>query len=135
MGPEKVAVKSHYFAAVFFAAQRAFTAATIRALPSGDILRFGFAAGAAVDLAGRPGFVFGGADESRERACWSVAISRSMAARMSDRLMPDSLTQSIRKCIQVLRVDVSLEFDGGGCNCVLGSLERRVSLWHVLPAQ
>ena len=67
-----------YFSAFLFAAQRAFTAATILARPSGDIFRFCFC-GATADL-GLPGSLWLRlpAPAIRARACFSVAISVSM---------------------------------------------------------
>jgi hypothetical protein len=67
-----------YFAAFFCLAQRALTAATILARPSGDILRF-FATGADVAL-GLPGLRFAVVPVNRSLACCRRAISTSSSA-------------------------------------------------------
>ena len=90
-----------YFAAFFFAAHRAFNAATSLARASALIFRLGlgFVTGAAIALAGRPGRFLAvvGADAAiKERACLRVAISASMRAKRSVVLMGNSVTHRER---------------------------------------
>jgi hypothetical protein len=82
-----------YFATIDFllAAHLAFSAATMRALPSGDNPRFVVF----VVLAGRPFFflaVVGAAPTMAARACWSRAISASIRV-IRVVLMRNSVTQ------------------------------------------
>jgi hypothetical protein len=80
-----------YFAAAFFTfAHLALTAAMIRALPSGLILRFvfsGLTTGAVANVGGRPGPRFVSALVRSALACLSFASSESIMERMTLVLM------------------------------------------------